>query len=744
MAIIDELIAILGYDVRGEDQLRRFNAGLDRTEQYARGAAGRISALGVAVGTFLGHAAYEAVSRLSTAIGSFPGDIIRTGATFENLTVQLTALEGSADGAERALAWIKRFARDTPLSLEQVTKSYADLKNFGLDPTNGTLQALTDTMAMSGKGAEHMSGIILAVGQAWSKQKLQGEEILQLVERGVPVWDLLSKATGKSVGELNKLSSAGKLGRKEIQLLIDAMGKRAAGQADKMAQTFDGLTGKISDTWQQFQLLVADSGWFDFVKKNTEELGKAFDDFMNSDRAKRYASAISNFMVRTAQAIGRFGRSVWRMGEFAASGFERVGKAAADLLRFLSGNKIDLSNWEGFAAAVGLLFVYFAPLTSIIIAAGLAIDDFLTYLEGGDSVIGDFIANLPNFVTAFDNIAPGVRSAVQSTIALLREGDWAGAGIMAQEAFLRGWTSLSSGLQPYVDQAMTALSSADWGNAISDGVSKATVTIEGIDWGDVGAEGGRIGTLIAAALVSALLKEFHAASVALGTAIKSGLTNISWSGVGGLIVSSLKAQFNLLTGIVTGISQQIISTVEGWFSINLTGIGARWGRELLAGLSSMGGAIRDWFASLIPGWAKEWFGTANEKLGAVNAGERVGAMVPPPTTGKGPAILEDRATRERQPSSTVPNMLNGMDQLRSMLQNMNGNLAKMTPAQAVDATITDARQDNRQFPMNVTTNITQNVQQATQAPAAAAQATGAAVSGAATNQAARIQQEPAF
>lgn len=85
-----------------------------------------------------------------------------------------------------------------------------------------------------------------------------------------------------------------------------------------------------------------------------------------------------------------------------------------------------------------------------------------------------------------------------------------------------------------------------------------------------------------------------------------------------------------------------------------------------------------------------------------------------------------------------------MQELAGQVSTINSNLAQMTGTAPVNATITDARQDNRAFPMSVNTTVNQTVTQATQAPGAAAQATGAAVSGAATNQAARIQQEPAF
>src|SRR5690606_13292663 len=110
--------------------------------------------ISVAIGTFAGQAAYGAITRLSGAIGSFPGQVIQVGKTFEALNIRLNTLEGSSDKAEKAMSWIRQFAKDTPLELAQVADAYANLKNFGLDPTNGSLLALTDAMSASGKGVQ--------------------------------------------------------------------------------------------------------------------------------------------------------------------------------------------------------------------------------------------------------------------------------------------------------------------------------------------------------------------------------------------------------------------------------------------------------------------------------------------------------------------------------------------------------------------------------------------------------------
>nr|MDT0253690.1 tape measure protein [Endozoicomonas sp.] len=118
--------------------------------------------------------------------------VVETGDQFARLQLQMNAIMGSIEEGEKAVEWIKQFTRDTPLQLHEVTETFAMLKNFGLDPMDGSLQAIVDTNSRLGGTFEKLRRISLALGQAWGKQKLQGEEIRQLVEAGVPVWGTMS------------------------------------------------------------------------------------------------------------------------------------------------------------------------------------------------------------------------------------------------------------------------------------------------------------------------------------------------------------------------------------------------------------------------------------------------------------------------------------------------------------------------------------------------------------------------
>lgn len=267
----------------GNDYLRA-NGQQRSLSEGAKDLTSRFIAL---AGTYLG------INRLWQAITG----IFETGSQFEKLGVQFNALMGSIEGGEKATAWVKQFTKDTPLQLEEVSRLFVRLKAFGLDPMNGTLQAITDQAFKLGGGFQEAEGISLALGQAWAKQKLQGEEILQLIERGVPVWDLLAQVTGKNTQELQKLSEQGKLGRDVIRDLMEEIGRQAKGSAAANMTLLSGLISNTKDNLAQFYNLVSSSGAMDWLKDQLAELNTEFEQMAADGRLQEWAQNVSDAIV---------------------------------------------------------------------------------------------------------------------------------------------------------------------------------------------------------------------------------------------------------------------------------------------------------------------------------------------------------------------------------------------------------------------------------------------------------------
>lgn len=322
------------------------------------GSAGEVTG---SIGRVAGEAG-KLTAKLTAAAGvagyGFKRGFLDVAATFETYQMQLESLEGSSEKARKSMDWVKQFAKSTPLELDQVMGAFVKMRTFGLDPMDGSMQALVDQNAkMGGSGAE-LEGIVLAVGQAWTKQKLQGEEALQLIERGVPVWDLLARRTGINAAKLQDLSSKGQLGRKAIKMLIEEIGKSSAGAAEKQAKSWTGMVSQISDYWTDFAMRVMDNGLFAWMKSELQLFLATLDEL-----------AINGTLDDIARTWGENLKEAFNTTKDALKEFKDIASDVGDKLKWLH----DLTgSWK--PVLIGLAAIMAGPL---LLAIGMAIKSFV-------------------------------------------------------------------------------------------------------------------------------------------------------------------------------------------------------------------------------------------------------------------------------------------------------------------------------------------------------------------------------
>ena len=298
---------------RSVELLIRILAEGGQLKAVVSGAQGDLNTLG-RTGSDAGKAvsggldgATASMRRLVAQIGagylSFQGlralfsEFTRVATDFERARVQLNSLFGDAEKGQAAFEWVKQFAKDTPFELDGVLKSFQTLKNFGIDPMGGAMQAVADQASRFGGSQEQLQGISLALGQAWARQKLQGQDILQLINQGVPVWELLAQVTGKNTQELFAMSEAGELGRDVIEKFIAAMGEAAGGAAQAQMATFGGMVSNVKDAWAQFLDSIAQSGALD-------EMKAALDDLLNTTGDLADSGDLQTFAQQVGEGLG--------------------------------------------------------------------------------------------------------------------------------------------------------------------------------------------------------------------------------------------------------------------------------------------------------------------------------------------------------------------------------------------------------------------------------------------------------
>lgn len=588
--IIDELIAVLGYDLRGEANLARFNAGLERAAMLAN----RMATMLVAAGTIA-----------AGALAGLGKSVIETSAKFEGFETSLETIEGSSEKAKAAMGWITKFAAKTPYELAGVTDAFIKLKSYGIDPTDGTLETLGDTASAMNKPL-NMAVEAFADATSFQFERLR-EFGLTATQKGDEVTFKWTK-NGKEFTKVVKKNGA------EIQkFLKQHWGKSFNGAMLRQSKTWNGMMSNLGDSWELFKKRIGDAGFFDHVKSKLagvlEQIGK-LDDSGTLDRwAKKLSDALTSGFDIAWKVAERLIRNLATLGSL----LDAAGEKIADFLRTVSGGKIDVSSIEALALAFAALLVVLKPAWAAAIGISLAIDDFLTYMRGGDSVIGDMIEKMKSLGISFESIGATISSAAGSMGQWISSINWTEAGKNLGK-------TLVDGIKSALSAASSAILSVDWG-ALGHSIGSS------IDFGAIGK-----------AWYSALKAQFDLMG-GLKEGLVEGLKNIDWAGVVSVWIGLLKGQVDLIRGVFTGITEQIHAAIKSWFEgvdwpgvgeqikqgilaalvaipaalialftgADYTQIGKAIGDGILSGLQSMGGAIKEWFASVLPAWASEFF-----------------------------------------------------------------------------------------------------------------------------------------
>ncbi|MGD8172134.1 tape measure protein [Vibrio sp. TRT 21S02] len=333
---------------------------------------------------------------------AFERTFIKTAAEFERYQVMLNKLQGSEEGGAKALQWIEDFTQNTPYAVNEVTQAFVKLKAFGLDPMDGTMQAIADQAAMMGGTAETVDGIALALGQAWTKGKLQGEEALQLLERGVPVWDYLvqaSKDLGKNNGigytaaQLQEMASKGQLGREAIADLIKVMGQMSTGAAKEQMNTWNGMVSNMGDHWKLFQKDVMESGAFDVLKDQLGEFLSMLDEMKKTGEYDEFVETIGEDLVNGFKAAAEAAREIKTAGQEIMPVVKEIASMAGSMVDMVGGYG-NLAKIMASIYAINKMIRVSSPLLKAGAATGGFILDKVTKGKGKGGAIGQAASTL--------------------------------------------------------------------------------------------------------------------------------------------------------------------------------------------------------------------------------------------------------------------------------------------------------------------------------------------------------------
>lgn len=214
--------------------------------------AGRgLKTFGVAAAKVAGGGALAlgAVGAAGAAMG------VKVASGNEQARIAFTTMLGSAKKAGAFLKDLQKFAAETPFEFPELQTAASSLISAGVNANKviPIMRTLGDVTSGMGTGSEGVQRATVALQQMQAAGRITAEDLNQLRDAGIPVYDLLAKATGKSKEEVVKLAQAGKLGKKELGQMMDALesGKgleRFSGLMEKQSKSLAGTWSTLKDT----------------------------------------------------------------------------------------------------------------------------------------------------------------------------------------------------------------------------------------------------------------------------------------------------------------------------------------------------------------------------------------------------------------------------------------------------------------------------------------------------------------
>lgn len=272
------------------------------------------------------------------AIGAFQA----TKALF-NLTGQVEqskiAFETLLGSQEKALAMMKdidTFAASTPFEKTNLTPLVQQLIGMGFEAQKALpiINVLGDSMAALGRGQGDLNGVVLALGQIQTKGKVSAEELMQLAERGLPVFQILEQKLGLTKKQLGDIGNAGISSAQGINALLTGLNERFGGAMVKQAQTLNGQWSNLMDN----------------VKSLVGNAGQTI-----NDKVKGWIGSVNSFFDKNRPVIAKFVEDILAMisgvTESIAVVFGALWNVISDVLTGITGQtntgaKSQMKAWQ--------------------------------------------------------------------------------------------------------------------------------------------------------------------------------------------------------------------------------------------------------------------------------------------------------------------------------------------------------------------------------------------------------------
>ncbi|HGK3776560.1 TPA: tape measure protein [Klebsiella pneumoniae] len=286
--------------------------------------------------------------------------IVEAAAEMQHMRVMLRGLNkdkvNPGEAAAQDMQYIVNMAKNAPFAMQALTDSFVKFRSAGLDPTDGSLKALVDSVARFGGDSELLKRAAVAVQQMSGKGVVSMEELRQQLGEAVPnAMKAMADAAGITMGELTKAVSSGTVEAKQALSLM-FVGLRAENEnaAKDMMQTYTGALAQLQTSFTLFADRVGQAGYLDSLTKGMKELAAV----MNSAEGISFANSLGEGLTTAIDGLRELAQWLAKNQELVIT----LGKIVAGMVAF----KMLRAGILGVVGAGGQMLSTFMKMSTVI------------------------------------------------------------------------------------------------------------------------------------------------------------------------------------------------------------------------------------------------------------------------------------------------------------------------------------------------------------------------------------------
>ncbi|HGG9109447.1 TPA: tape measure protein [Enterobacter cloacae] len=231
--------------------------------------------------------------------------IVEAAAQMQKMRILLEGMNKEAANPKLAatndMNYIVNMAKTAPFAMEALTDAFVKFKSAGIDPANGSLKSLVDSVARFGGDSELLKRAAVAIQQMSGKGVISMEELRQQLGEAVPTaMQAMADSAGVTMGQLTKAISTGTVSAKQgLELLFQGLDAQSRGSAENLMQAYTGALAQLQTSFTLFADRIGKAGYLNSITNAFKELST----YMNSTDGKVFAQDLGEGLSKAVDGL---------------------------------------------------------------------------------------------------------------------------------------------------------------------------------------------------------------------------------------------------------------------------------------------------------------------------------------------------------------------------------------------------------------------------------------------------------